>query len=196
MMNLVERAKSILKNPKSEWTIIKNETTTVNELFTQYAVIMALIPAIASFIGYSLIGVSVMGVSFKYPMMTGLLQAGLTYILGLVGLYVLGMIVDNLAPSFGSTKDLTASMKVVVFSYTASWVGGILMIIPSLTILAVLFSIYSLYLMFIGIKTIKEPPAEKLTTYFVVTLLVSIVVYVVIGAIVAAIALGGMAKPF
>lgn len=196
MMNLVERAKSILLNPKSEWTIIKNETTTVNELFTQYAVIMALIPAIASFIGYSLIGVSVMGVSFKYPMMTGLLQAGLTYILGLVGLYILGMIVDNLAPSFGSTKDLTASMKVVVFSYTASWVGGILMIIPSLTILAVLFSIYSLYLMFIGIKTIKEPPTEKLTTYFVVTLLVSIVVYVVIGAIVAGIALGGMAKPF
>lgn len=195
-MNLVERAKKILLSPKSEWAVIKSEPATVKELFTQYAMILALIPAIAAFIGYTMIGVSVMGVSFKYPLMNGLLQAVLSYVLGLGGLYVLGFVIDGLAPSFGSTKDLVASMKVVVYSYTAAWVGGILMIIPALGILAMLFSIYSLYLMYIGLKTVKEPPAEKVTGYFVVSLLVAIVVYFVIGALVAGIALGGMAKPF
>ncbi len=194
-MNLVERAKKILLSPKSEWVVIKSEPATIKELFTQYAMILALIPAIAAFIGYTMIGVSVMGVSFKYPLMNGLLQAVLSYVLGLAGLYIVGFVIDGLAPSFGAAKDLVASMKVAVYSYTAAWVGGILMIIPTLSILSMLFGIYSLYLMYIGLKTVKEPPAEKVTGYFVVSLLVMIVIYFVVGALVAAIAMGGV-KPY
>ena len=57
-MNLVDRAKNILITPKTEWEVIKNEQTTTSDLFTKYVLILALIPVIATFIGQSLIGIS------------------------------------------------------------------------------------------------------------------------------------------
>src|SRR5512135_949155 len=175
-MNLVDRAKSILLSPNTEWDVIHSESSTVSELFTKYAVILAAIPAIAGFIGYSLIGVSLGGFgSIKLGVGTALTWAILTYILSLVSVYVLGWIIDALAPSFGSSKDLVASMKVAVYSYTASWVGGIFLIIPSLSIIAALAGIYSLVLMYLGLKKVKMVPDDKMIGYFVVIIIVALV---------------------
>src|SRR5574337_780588 len=111
-MNLVDRAKNILLSPNSEWEVIRSESTTTAELFTKYAVILAAIPAIAGFIGYYLIGISLGAFgSIKLGIGTAFSWAILTYILSLVSVYVLGWIIDALAPSFGSSKDLVASMK-------------------------------------------------------------------------------------
>jgi len=57
-MNLVERAKNIMFNPKQEWEVIKTESVTIGDLFTKYAIILAAIPAVAGFIGYTLFGLS------------------------------------------------------------------------------------------------------------------------------------------
>ena len=46
-MNIVERAKAIILKPKETWEIIKAEQTTVRELFTSYAAVLAVIPAAA-----------------------------------------------------------------------------------------------------------------------------------------------------
>ena len=55
-MNLVERVKKLLISPTPEWQVIKGETHTVVGLYTQYVMILAAIPAIASFIGWSVVG--------------------------------------------------------------------------------------------------------------------------------------------
>lgn len=192
-MNLVERAKNVLFSPKPEWEVIKNEPMTVSQIFTQYAVILAAIPAIAGFIGYSIIGVSTYIVSYKVPIVDGLIWAILTYVLSLVGVYLVAFIADALAPNFGGTKDMTASVKAVAFAYTAFWVGGIFSIVPALSFLSLIAGLYSLYLLYLGLKTLKNVPAEKFSGYFVVVIIVTIVVYIVIGIITSAVALGGMA---
>lgn len=187
-MNLVDRAKSILLSPNTEWDVIHSESSTVAELFTKYAVILAAIPAIAGFIGYSLIGLSLGGFgTIKLGIGTALTWAILTYILSLVSVYVLGWIIDALAPSFGSSKDLISSMKVAVYSYTASWVAGIFQIIPSLSFLAAIAGIYSLVLLYMGLKKVKTVPDDKLIGYFIVTIIVALVLYFVIGAIISSI---------
>lgn len=109
-MNLVERAKNILVTPKTEWEVIKNEQTSTADLFTKYAMILALIPVIASFIGQSLVGISLgpFG-SYKVPVSNGLIYAVVYYILSLAGIYLIAFIIDALAPSFGSTKNMDAS---------------------------------------------------------------------------------------
>ena len=53
-MDLVSRVKAILLKPNDTWPEIKNEPATVKDLFTSYAAILAAIPPIASFIGFSL----------------------------------------------------------------------------------------------------------------------------------------------
>ena len=149
-MNLVERVKEIILKPQETWEKIKGEETTIKDLYTSYAGILALIPAIANFIGFSLVGTSFMGISFRVPLVTGLVQAIVQYVLTLVGIYVVAFIIDALAPSFESKKDMVAAMKVAVFSFTPTWIAGILGIIPMLSVLVILASLYSLYLFFVG----------------------------------------------
>ena len=188
-MNLVDRAKNILITPKTEWEVIKNEQTSTSDLFTKYVLILALIPVIATFIGQSLIGISLgpFG-SYKIPVSNGLIYAVVYYILSIVGVYLVAFIIDALAPSFGSTKNMDASLKVAVYSYTAAWIAGIFGIIPILGILGIL-GLYSLYLMYLGLKIVKDTPQDKLVGYLVVVIIIAIVIYFVIGMIVAAIAL-------
>ncbi len=188
-MNLVDRVKNILITPKTEWEVIKNEQTTTADLFTKYVMILALIPVLATFIGQSLIGISLgpFG-SYKIPVSNGLIYAVVYYILSIVGVYLVAFIIDALAPSFGSTKNMEASLKVAVYSYTAAWIAGIFSIIPILGILGIL-GLYSLYLMYLGLKIVKDTPQDKLVGYLVVVIIIAIVIYFVIGMIVAAIAL-------
>jgi len=192
-MNLVDRAKNLILTPAKEWEVIKGESLTVADLFTKYAIMLAAIPAIAGLIGYSLFGFSYGFGSFKLPIGTSITWAVLTYILSLVGVFALGFIIDALAPSFGSTKDLVASLKVAVFSSTPGWVAGIINIFPALSILVVIASIYGLVLLYMGLQRVKDVPKEKMVGYFIVILIVAILVYVVIGAIVGGIVFSGYA---
>ncbi|MCX6558588.1 MAG: Yip1 family protein [Candidatus Aminicenantes bacterium] len=191
-MNLVERAKNILLTPAKEWAVIKGEQLTIVDMFTKYAMLLAAIPAVAGFIGYSLIGVSYGFGTFRVPIGTALVWAILQYILSLAGVFLIAFIMDALAPTFGCSKNLVAAVKIVVFSYTAAWVAGILNIIPSLGILVGIASIYSLYLMYMGLQIVKDVPKDKMVGYFVVTIIAAVVVFVVIGIVVGAVAFGSM----
>jgi hypothetical protein len=188
-MNLIDRAKNIILSPATEWEVIKSETISTGEMIGGYAAILALIPAAAGFIGKSLIGISLLGATIKIPIVPGFLWAVLTYVMSLVSLWIMAMIIDGLAPSFGASKDMNASMKVSVFSMTAVWVAGIFSILPLLGILAIL-GLYSLYLLYLGMKVVKAPPADKLVGYYVITLVVAIVLSVVISMVVSAVVLG------
>lgn len=191
-MNVTDRAKRILLSPAKEWEIIKKETISIGGMFTGYAAYLAAIPAVAGLIGRSLIGYSFMGFQSRFPFGSGLAWAVLYYLFSLGGVYLLGVIVDMLAPAFGARKDINASMKVAVFSSTAIWVAGVFAIIPALAPLSIV-GLYSLYLLYVGMKLLKEPVQDKMVGYFVITLIVSIFIYFIIGLIVSAIALGGYA---
>jgi len=185
-MNLVERAKNILISPAKEWEVIKEEEISVSDMFTKYAMLLAAIPAVSGLIGQTLFG--------YFGSFGGRITwAVLTYILSLAGVYIIAFIIDMLAPSFGSTKNLNASLKVVIFSYTASWVGGIFSLIPALSFIAFLAFIYSAVLMYMGLSKVKDVPKDKMVGYFIVLIIVAIVVYVIIGAIIGAATFGGMA---
>lgn len=188
-MDLVSRAKAIILKPKEEWVKIKAETTSIPELFTSYAVILAAIPAIAQFIGFGLIGRSYPLIGLvKYPVSRAIVYAVVFYVFSLVSTYVLGFIINALAPNFGSTQNPTNAMKLAVFSMTPSWVAGILYLIPALGILVLLAGLYGLYVLYLGFATpLMETPKDKVMTYFVVSLVVAIVLMVVINLIMGAI---------
>jgi hypothetical protein len=182
-MDLVQRTKDIMLKPKETWPVIKNESTTIKELYTSYAAILAVIPAAATFIGFSLIGISTLGFHYRLPLGTGLGRAVVSYVLSLVGLYVVAVIIDALAPTFGSPKNLLNAFKVVVYSWTPGWLAGILIIIPMLSPISLLISLYGLYLFYLGLPILMETPQEKTMGYVIVTIVVTIVVFAVIGAI-------------
>jgi hypothetical protein len=182
-MNIVQRVKDILLKPTDTWAEIKTEQATIKELYTSYAALLAVIPPLASFIGMSLLGFSILAFSYRIPLGWGISHAIVSYVLSLVGLYVVALIIDALAPSFGSQKNQVKAMKVAVFSWTPAWIAGILTLIPVLSPLAMLLSLYSLYLFYLGLPILMETPKDKTMGYFIVTILVSIVVFILISVI-------------
>ncbi len=187
-MNLVERVQNILLKPKEEWTKIKPESTTIAQLFMGYAVILAAIPAVAQFIGWGLIGrrIPLLG-WIRMPMGSALLSAILTYVLSLVSVYVLGLVINALAPSFGSKQNQVMAMKLAVYSMTASWIAGIFNILPALSILTIL-GLYGLYVLYLGFaEPLMDTPKDKVVTYFVISLVVALVLFFIVGLIVGAI---------
>src|SRR5205814_7728853 len=97
-------------------------------------------------------------VSGRLGMGTALSMMVTQFVLTLVGVFVLGLIIDVLAPSFGGVKDNEQSLKVAAYSMTAAWLAGIFSILPSLSMLSLL-GLYSLYLLHLGLPVLKHAPA-------------------------------------
>jgi hypothetical protein len=187
-MDLVSRAQSIILKPKEEWVKIKGEPTPITQLFTSYAAVLALIPAIAQFIGYALIGTRVLtfGV-IRMNIGSALLRTVLYYIFALASVYVFGLVINALAPSFGSKQNAENAMKLAVYSMTPAWLGGIFYIIPALWILVTLASLYGIYILYLGFATpMMDTAKDKVVGYLVVSFIVMIVLTVVVGLILSA----------
>lgn len=179
---LKDRVINILKTPKTEWPVIEAETTDTGKLYKEYIAILAAIPPIASFIGMSFIGVTLPFVgTYRVGIGTGVAHAVVAYVLGLVGVFVSALIIDKLAVNFESTPNQTQALKLVAYSMTAAWIAGVFQIIPMLSILALLGGLYSIYLFYLGVPVMMKTPAAKVIPYMVVSAVVIIVVYVVMG---------------
>lgn len=189
---LVDRVKSILLKPAETWNVIAEEPATVGGLYTGYAVILAAIAPIAGFIGGQVFGHSFFGVTYRPPFVGALVGAILQYVLALVGIYILALIVNALAPSFDGQKNQVQAVKVAVYAYTASWVAGIFGLVPALSPLALLGGLYSLYLLYLGLPRVMHAPQAKAMGYTAVTVISAIVITIIIGAIVGALGIGAI----
>ena len=174
-MDIINRVKNILVSPKTEWTTIEAENEPHVKLFTTYVVPLSLISAIAAFIGYGVIGMSIFGVRVAMIGL-GIRMAAVQLISMLVGVYLTAFIINILADNFGAKKDLNRAFSLVAYSYTAMFVAGVFLLLPSLSWITTITGIYSLYLLYIGLQPMMKAPADKQTVYFVVTLLVMLVI--------------------
>lgn len=182
--NVIERAKNIITQPAKEWDVVSMETPNQSQIILGYVLILAGAAAVAAFIGYGFIGINsgflgirIAGVDW------GIYQALAVLIGAIVGVYICAMVIDALAPSFGSEKNMGRSVQLVAYSYTPAWIGGLLAIYPPIALIGSLFGLYGLYIMYIGLPKIKKTPADKQVGYFVVSIVAVIVVYFVIGLI-------------
>ena len=182
-MNLIERAKSILLQPKDTWVTIEAESTDAATLYTRYAMILAAIPAVCGFIGMSLIGFGGFGVTIRVPFVSGLVNMVVSYVLSLVGIFVLGLIIDALASTFGGQKNSIQALKVAVYASTAAMLGGVFSLLPALSMLGLLAALYSIYLLYTGLPVLMKNAPDKSVVYTVVVIIAAIVMGVVIGAV-------------
>ena len=190
---LIQRVQDILLRPKPTWDVIDVEPATVQGLFTGYAAILAAIPAVVTILG-SLVLASV----FPFGLPVAIVMAIASYVLGLVGIFVIGLVIDALAPSFDGQKNQIQAMKLAVYPFTAVWIASILNLIPVLgTLLVFLASLYGLYILYLGLPKLMKAPQEKALGYTIVAVIVAFVIQLIIGAVVAGVAgmsmLGGAA---
>lgn len=149
-MALVERITNMLLKPRFEWPKIADEPATTASLYTGYIMVLAAI------------GPLVMAIK------TGLGVAVLSYAISLGVTYLLAMIVDALAPTFGGEKNFIQSLKLTAYAYTAAWLAAVLQIIPFLGgVLSLLGAVYAWYTFYLGVAVMKKCPQEKAVVYTV-----------------------------
>src|SRR5690349_20607815 len=120
-----------------------------------------------------------------------LVHAVFAYALSFLGVFLIAVIVDLLAPSFEGKRDALAALKVTVYSFTPGWVAAIFSIVPVLGVLAILGALYGLYLLYLGLPVLMRCPHEKSVGYTFVTVLCAIVTWIVIAAL-STCAVGGL----
>lgn len=185
-MNLVERAKNIILKPKEEWASIELENTPVSELVKSYLIPLALVPAIAIFIRYGFIGYGYLGGA---SLAWGIKHAIISLVSTIGGVYLSAFVIDALSTSFSSVKNFQRAIQLVVYSYTPIMLAGVFQIIPALSFLGIV-GLYGLYLLYLGISPTMKTPTDKVTGYFIISLVVIIVIYFVLAAILTTLFLG------
>ena len=181
--SLIARVKALLLSPKTEWPVIAAEPTDIGTVYRNYLVWLAAIPAIAAFIGFSLIGIGGFGVTFRVPFFSGLVNAVVGLVLTLAMCYVLALIVNALAPTFKGEKNLVNAFKLVAYGSTASMVAGIAYLMPALSIIALVGALYTIYLIYVGLPVLMKCPQDKAMPYTVVLILCGIVAGIVLGVV-------------
>ncbi|MGL4230008.1 MAG: Yip1 family protein [Casimicrobium sp.] len=188
---LIERAKNICLSPKTEWPKIADEPATTQSLFVGYAIILAAIPAICGFIGMTMVGMTMPMVgTIRIPIGTALVSGIIGYVLGLVGIFVLALIIDALAPTFDGQKSSINALKVAVYTYTPMWLIGILSIIPMLSMLSLIAALYAIYLLYIGLPVLMKCPTEKSVGYTALVIVCALVLAIIIAFVVGLLGMG------
>ena len=181
---IVMRVLHILVQPKSEWPVIKQEQTDLPKLYLQYVAILAVIPAVAGFIANAFVGTLSAG---RVDVGTAFSAALIGYVLSLVMVFVVALVADSLAPTFGGRKNIERALKLVAYSMTASWVAGAFTIIPVLGwLISLLGGLYALYLFYLGAPVLMKTPESKTIGYTAVTVAITIVIGFVLAMITAA----------
>ncbi|HEY9096842.1 MAG TPA: Yip1 family protein [Hydrogenophaga sp.] len=181
-MNLVQRVQDMLLKPKETWPVIAAEGGDVKSVYAGYLVYLAAIPAVATFLGMSVFGMSLMGATIRIPIMSGLGSMVVGFVLSLVMVYALALIANALAPTFGGEKNLLNAVKLVAYGATAGLVGGVFNLLPMLSILGVLAGLYSIYLIYTGIPVMMKAPQDKALGYTAVLLVCGVVASLILGA--------------
>ena len=190
-MGIVDRVRNICVSPNTEWPVIAAEPASPGGLISGYAAPLMAVGAVAGLIGGSIVGISVpFAGTVRTPIVTGVVAMCFGFVLGLVALFVLSLIINALAPTFGGVQDSTQALKTAVYSYTPAWVAGVLHIIPALGVLSILAGLYSLYLLYLGLPVLMKAPREKAAGYTAVVVICAIVLSVVTGVVLTAIGFG------
>ncbi len=186
---VIQRARSLLVSPRTEWPAIAAEPATVADLYRDYIMIVAAVPAICLFVKTSILGYAWHGFRvYRVPIGPGLAAAIVEYTGSLGVVYLLALIIESLAPSFAAHSDHVQALKVAGYSYTASWVAGIAQVLPGLYgLFALAGAIYSVFLLYLGLPSTLKVMPERAGAYTavaaVIALLLDWVVALMIGGI-------------
>jgi hypothetical protein len=183
---LFARVRAILLNPKDEWPVIADEPSTIKDLYLSYIMVLAAIGPIFGFIKTTLFGIDIplMG-TYRPGFASGLGNMLFSYAMALVGVAIMAVIINQLAPFFEGRKESLQALKTTAYAYTGAWIAGAGQLLPWLGLVLLLAgSLYSIYLLYLGLPTMMQCPTEKAKGYTAAAMVAAIVVGLIMSAVV------------
>jgi hypothetical protein len=161
----VGRVKNILLVPRSEWRVIHEEPGTyANILFKHVAVIAAIPPVMA--IGERLIfNRGAVSNAVHSPVAYVLATNVLWYLMIILNVIITGSVISTIVIRNESGWMNVRGLKLAVYSFTPSFLISILIVIPALNWLIYAALAYSVFLLYLGIRTMTGLRRQKAAVY-------------------------------
>ena len=171
---LASRIKNVVLSPKTEWGVIASEPGTVAALYAGYVTPLALPAALLGSLRMSVLGINpAFGDGLRIPI--------LLFVSALFGVFILGLIIDVLAPTFSGRRDLHQAFKVAAYSLTPAGLSSVLTLAPPILAmpLQLLAGLYGVYVLYLGLPVLMRSRREKAFGYAASVVICSILVGVV-----------------
>src|SRR4051794_27020822 len=124
MAEMVRRIGAILMTPKAEWVRIAAEPASVRSVMLGWVAPLAAIGPVAKLISSQALRYANDGMHMPPPFTSALTEAVLSYLLSLVGVFVLSAIVNGLAVTFKGKRNGVQALKLAAYGATAAYLAG------------------------------------------------------------------------
>jgi hypothetical protein len=169
MSGVLLRIRNILVKPRDEWQVIKEEKTTYGNLITGYCALISAIPPIAAVMERFIFNRGIVSNAVQSPFGYVMATNVLWYLVIMVNVIITGVIITAIVAK--KEPGGLPGLQLASYSYTPLFLVGILIIIPRLAWLIYPAILYSLYLLFLGIRTMTGLSQRKAAAYAVVSFL-------------------------
>jgi hypothetical protein len=180
MKALLIRVKNILIRPKDEWQVIKDEQTTRKQVIAGYVAVLAAVPLAISLIETVAFGSGVKqsdrlaSISFLF------MGYALWYVMIVIDIIILGAIINAIVDPGGRRRDGRNGLTVAAYASTPLFLVGIVVSIPGMGLLVYGTVLYSVYLLYLGIRHLLDVEQRRAAWCAVASFMVA---GVIIGAL-------------
>ena len=171
MKALLLRVKNILVRPRHEWRVINDEPTTYTGVIFRYIGILAAIPPAAAVAG-GIIFDSRLPNSTPASTITYLVIANmLWYCMYVLNVVIVGAIVAAIVTTPVSRWNGLQGLKIAAYSFTPLFIAGFFAAFPKMGWIVNVSIIYSIYLLYLGIKGLAVMERKRAIGYTVASFL-------------------------
>ncbi|MEA3317531.1 MAG: Yip1 family protein, partial [Bacteroidota bacterium] len=139
-----------------------------------------IVGSLATFIGSATFGLG-------HSIYNGFMSAIAYFISAVGGIYISAIVINELAPNFGSEKNLDKAFKLVIYASTASLLATIVASLHPLLSFVGLFGLYSIYIFWLGIGPMMKTPKDKKLGFVVISALIIIAIVFLLNLILTSI---------
>ncbi len=176
MKALLLRVKNILVRPRHEWRVINDESMTYTDVIFRYVSILAVIPPAAAVAGRiifaSHIPNSTPTSSVTYLVLTNMLW----YCMYILNVVIVGAIISAIVTAPGSRWNALRGLKVAAYSFTPLFIAGFIAAFPRTGWIINAAIIYSIYLLYLGIRELAAAGKKQAIGYAVASFLSAVVI--------------------
>jgi Yip1-like protein len=174
--SVFKTAIAIVKNPVGYMK--ENHTALpLKSLMINYVAVLAAIPFFATLLGDLWYYAHDGKYAFAIP------AAILAYVLELVAVFILGIVIWKVGPSFGTKTSQAMATTLAAYVYTPVFLISIVYLIPPISLLVIVGLLYGLYIFYKGVPILLNTPQDKVLVYVIVVLVVALVIGFLFSAI-------------
>lgn len=153
MKSIPLRVKDILLKPGPEWRMIRDEAATYKSILLQYVCILAVIPPTAAIAERYVFGRGIIGSAVSSPLSYVLAANIVWYFVIVLNMIITAIVITAIVEPKGAGWVSLRGLQLASYSFTPLFVVGILVIVPRMNWLVYPAILYSLYLLYLGIRS-------------------------------------------